>query len=106
MNKGIRKLMRGKESVKEGYDGRSLTGRGSSFFWGGGSILEGGGYFLWGIFCEEFGDFGGLVNQKQGAPVCWGFWARGPGYPYGILELGSGQAAPSWQGGNTVLGSV
>jgi hypothetical protein len=23
------------------------------------------------------------------APVCWRFWARGPGYPYDILELGS-----------------
>jgi hypothetical protein len=32
-----------------------------------------------------------------------GFWARGPGYPYGILELGS---CPSWQGGNSVLGRV
>ena len=39
----------------------------------------------------------------QGAPVCWGFWARGLGYPYGILELGS---CPSWQGGNSVLGRV
>jgi hypothetical protein len=38
---------------------------------------------------------GGLV---QGAPVCWGFWARGPGYPYDILELGS---CPSWQGGTS-----
>lgn len=44
----------------------------------------------------EFGSRGGLV---QGAPVCWRFWAQGPGYPYGILELGS---CPSWQGGNTV----
>jgi hypothetical protein len=41
----------------------------------------------------EFCSREGLV---QGAPVCWGFWARGPGYPYGILELGS---CPSWQGG-------
>jgi hypothetical protein len=31
--------------------------------------------------------------------VCWRFWARGPGYPYDILELGS---YPSWQGGNKV----
>ena len=30
------------------------------------------------------------------APFCWRFWARGPGYPYDILELGS---CPSWQGG-------
>jgi hypothetical protein len=28
MNKGIKKLMREKESVKEGYDRRSLRGRG------------------------------------------------------------------------------
>jgi hypothetical protein len=28
MNVGIRKLMRRKGSVKEGYDGRSLTGKG------------------------------------------------------------------------------
>ena len=35
MNVGIRKLMRRKGSVKGGYDGRSLTGRGSSFFWEG-----------------------------------------------------------------------
>jgi hypothetical protein len=48
----------------------------------------------------EFCSREGLV---QGAPVCWGFWARGPGYPYGILELGS---CPSWQGGNSVLGRV
>ena len=38
----------------------------------------------------------GLVH---GAPVCWGFWAWGPGYPYDILELGS---CPRWQGGNKV----
>jgi hypothetical protein len=44
----------------------------------------------------EFCSREGLV---QGAPVCWRFWARGPGYPYGILELGS---CPSWQGGNKV----
>jgi hypothetical protein len=49
--------------VKEGYDGRSLRGRGS-FFWGGGSILRGRiyfcGRFLCGdLWCEEF-DFGGF----------------------------------------------
>jgi hypothetical protein len=48
----------------------------------------------------EFCSGEGLV---QGAPVCWGFWAWGPGYPYGILELGS---CPSWQGGYSVLGRV
>ena len=31
----------------------------------------------------------GVGRFSTGAPVCWGFWARGPGYPYGILELGS-----------------
>jgi hypothetical protein len=39
------------------------------------------GDFLWrSLWCEEFGFGGFLVNQKQGAPVCWGFWARGPGF--------------------------
>jgi hypothetical protein len=37
MNVGIRKLMRRKGSVKEGYDGRSLTGRG--IILGGGRII-------------------------------------------------------------------
>jgi hypothetical protein len=52
-------------------------------------------------------DFGALLDLQRGvefwsrigsvqAPVCWRFWARGPGYPYDILELGS---CPSWQGG-------
>jgi hypothetical protein len=58
-----------------------------------------GNFFLGGSLLDlhrgefEFCSREGLV---QGAPVCWGFWARGPGYPYGILELGS---CPSWQGG-------
>jgi hypothetical protein len=41
MNVGIRKLMRRKGSVKEGYDGRSLAGRGD---FGGEEekLLEGG----------------------------------------------------------------
>jgi hypothetical protein len=57
---------------------------------------------FWRVLLDCAGEFEfcsqeGLV---QGAPVCWGFWARGPGYPYGILELGS---CPSWQGGNSVL---
>jgi hypothetical protein len=69
---------------------------------GGG--YEGGDYHSMGIF---FGGFSWICREEslssvvgiglvQGAPVCWGFWARGPGYPYGILELGS---CPSWQGG-------
>jgi hypothetical protein len=88
MNVWIRKLMRRKGSVKEGYDGRSLTGRGH-FLGEEEELLErlyvGGDYFsgVGSLF------YGFLVNQKQGAPVCWGFWAWGPGYPYGILELGS-----------------
>jgi hypothetical protein len=47
---------------------------------------------------SEF-EFCSREGSVRGAPVCWGFWARGPGYPYGILELGS---CPSWQGGNKV----
>jgi hypothetical protein len=38
----------------------------------------------------------GVGRFSTGALVCWRFWARGPGYPYDILELGS---CPSWQGG-------
>jgi hypothetical protein len=61
-----------------------------------------------GSFDGRFIDFGGSLGLAErrvssvvgristGAPVCWGFWARGPGYPYDILELGS---CPSWQGG-------
>jgi hypothetical protein len=40
-------------------------------------------------------EFGSWIGSVQ-APVCWRFWAWGPGYPYDILELGS---CPSWQGG-------
>jgi hypothetical protein len=79
--------------VKEGYEGGGLRKEGGIlFFFGEGSLgfeFEFGGEFE---FCSREG-------SVQGAPVCWGFWARGPGYPYGILELGS---CPSWQGGNTV----
>jgi hypothetical protein len=61
-----------------------------------------------GSFDGRFIDFGGSLGlaerrvefcSREGsvqAPVCWRFWARGPGYPYDILELGS---CPSWQGG-------
>ena len=55
-----------------------------------------GGFFLDFLTGVEFRNREGLV---QGEPVCWRFWARGLGYPYGILELGS---CPSWQGRNTV----
>jgi len=40
MNVGIRKLMRRKGSVKEGYDRRSLTRRGG-LFWEEEELLEG-----------------------------------------------------------------
>jgi hypothetical protein len=58
--------------------GRSLTGE---MILGEGSILEEGTVFLvWHIFwCWEFG-FGGFGESLQGAPGCWGFWARGPGF--------------------------
>jgi hypothetical protein len=80
MNVWIRKLMRRKGSVKEGYDGRSLTGRGDYFgrrknYWKGEKTV-----CLRGLFSSVGSLFYGfLVNQKQGAPVCWGFWAQGPG---------------------------
>jgi hypothetical protein len=31
--------------------------------------------------------WGGIVSVRHRG--CWRFWARGPGYPYDILELGS-----------------
>jgi hypothetical protein len=85
----------GERAVKEGYEGRRFTKEGLSFY---------GEFFLEGSlgFAGEF-EFCSREGLVQGAPVCWGFWARGPGYPYGILELGS---CPSWQGGNSVLGRV
>jgi hypothetical protein len=72
---------------------------------GGEEVYEGGGSFYgewdFGEFswiCTERGEFefDSRIGSVQGAPVCWRFWARGPGYPYDILELGS---CPSWQGG-------
>jgi hypothetical protein len=54
------------------------------------------------IILREIGGliFGGLLDLQRGvefwsgivsvqARGCWRFWARGPGYPYDILELGS-----------------
>jgi hypothetical protein len=64
--------------VKEGYEGRRLT--------------EGGGLFFWRVLLDLLVEsLSSVVGEGslRGAPVCWGFWARGPGYPYGILELGS-----------------
>jgi hypothetical protein len=80
----------------------------------GGGLRKKGDYYhstwvfgrvLLDLLVGEF-EFCSREGSVQGAPVCWGFWARGPGYPYGILELGS---CPSWQGGNKVwaeLGSA
>jgi hypothetical protein len=80
--------------VKEGYEGRRFTKAGLSFYGGFGRVL---------LDLHRGVEFCSREGLVQGAPVCWGFWARGPGYPYGILELGS---CPSWQGGNSVLGRV
>jgi hypothetical protein len=66
--------------------------REGGLFWEEEELLEGGKrLYVGGDYFSGVGSlfYGFLVNQKQGAPVCWGFWARGPGYPYGILELGS-----------------
>jgi hypothetical protein len=78
--------------VKEGYEEEVYERKGglSFYFFLGGS-------FFWRVLLDlhrgvEFCSREGLV---QGAPVCWGFWAWGSGYPYGILELGS---CPSWMG--------
>ena len=75
-----------------GYEGKRV-------YKGRGIILR--GILFWRVLLDlhrefEFCSREGLV---QGAPVCWRFWARGLGYPYDILELGS---YPSWQGGNKV----
>jgi hypothetical protein len=56
MNVGIRKLMRRKGSVKEGYDGRSLMGRGGITLgrrknYGKGEDCMSEGLFSW---CGEF----------------------------------------------------
>jgi hypothetical protein len=52
--------------------------------------------FYWMIFWRVLGELAGgefefcsREGSVQGAPVCRGFWAWGPVYPYGILELGS-----------------
>jgi hypothetical protein len=54
-------------------------------------LTEGGGLLFLegslGFVGSEF-EFCSREGSVRGAPVCWGFWARGPGYPYGILELG------------------
>ena len=72
--------------------GGGYGGRGSLFY---GNFL--GGVLSW--IAQRRVEFRSRIGSVQ-APVCWRFWARGLGYPYGILELGS---CPSWQGGNSVL---
>jgi hypothetical protein len=63
-------------------EGKEVYGRGSF-------------YGRWGIdFWGSLGLAGRRVEfcSQEGsvqAPGCWRFWARGPGYPYDILELGS-----------------
>ena len=74
--------------MKEGYERRRLRKEGG--------IIMLRDFFIGRVLLDlhrgefEFCSREGLV---QGAPVCWGFWAWGLGYPYGILELGS---CPSW----------
>jgi hypothetical protein len=46
----------------------------------GGLILGGGGLYI----AERCGVLEDLAVRHH-----WRFWARGPGYPYDILELGS-----------------
>jgi hypothetical protein len=61
-------------------EGKEVYGR--SFYGRWGIDLEGS----W--ICREEWSFGVRIVsvRHQG---CWRFWARGPGYPYDILELGS-----------------
>jgi hypothetical protein len=78
----------GEKSVKGQYEGRFTKEGGGSFY---GIIIFFGAL---GFAERELSSVVGRIST--GAPVCWRFWARGPGYPYDILELGS---CPSWQGG-------
>jgi hypothetical protein len=75
MNVGIRKLMRRKGSMKEGYDGRSLTGRGSFFFWGERKHFGGGGgfWFLGLDFLVLWGSSAVLEYHCRGHQVARGF---------------------------------
>jgi hypothetical protein len=75
--------------VKGQYERRRLRRRGS--FYGRWGLIFGALLDLQGGELSS-----GVGRFSTGAPVCWRFWARGPGYPYDILELGS---CPSWQGG-------
>jgi len=67
--------------VKEEYGGEGGL-RGDHSMGDGGLILRALG------FCREEWSFGvRIVSVRHRG--CWRFWARGPGYPYDILELGS-----------------
>jgi hypothetical protein len=85
--------MGGKEVNARGGEGRIWRGRrftkgnhSTGFLFSLGALLD-----------LQRGEWSSGVGRfSAGAPVCWRFWARGPGYPYDILELGS---CPSWQGG-------
>jgi hypothetical protein len=73
--------MRGEVGEGGIWRGRRFT-RGS--FYGRLGIDFGGGSWI----CREEWSFGvGLYQYRHRG--CWRFWARGPGYPYDILELGS-----------------
>jgi hypothetical protein len=78
------------EAVKEGYGGRGGLRRGDH-------STGYRGLFYGALLDLQRGELSfGVGRISSRAPVCWGFWAQGPGYPYHILELGS---CPSWQGG-------
>ena len=53
----------------------------------GGDSTEVGGWILGALDLQrEVKLWSRIVSVHRG---CWRFWARGPGYPYDILELGS-----------------
>jgi hypothetical protein len=76
-----RKVVNERKAVKEGYGGRRFTKEGGSFY-GEFNFLEGSLGFAQSE--ESLSSVVGL-DQYRGAPVCWRFWAWGPGYPYDIL---------------------
>ena len=69
---------------KGGYEGRDYHST-----W---NFILGG--FSW--ICTEESLSSVVRRISTGSTGCWRFWARGAGYPYDILELGS---CASWQGG-------
>jgi hypothetical protein len=84
LDKVIKRLGRG---VNEGEVGEGGIWRGRRFT--GGHSTGDGGLILRALgFCREVWSFGvGIVSVRHRG--CWRFWARGPRYPYDILELGS-----------------